>query len=227
MEHLTPQDQAVLEGCTLFWGIPPEQLALLDGEVTQLDEGAFLVREGQPVTRIWVVLDGLLHTACHNYSGQEFLYQQLRPGYLVGGEVVCTRRRTCPYSIYAKTSCRLWSFSWRVVEERLIPPALCVQLMQNLLWFVSNQNMHKYSKLEALSEKSARAKIMKYLTGQARRSHSATFSVTMDREAMANYLCLNRSVLSHELKKMEAEGLLTFHKNTFTLLGDSRPKELR
>ena len=35
---------------------------------------------------------------------------------------------------------------------------------------------------------------------------------------MANYLCLNRSVLSHTLRQMEAEGLIRFRKNEFFLL---------
>ena len=227
MENLTPQERKALADCTLFWNIPPQKLSLLGGSCAQLEEGAFLVHEGEAVRRIWVVLDGILHASCHSYSGQEFLYQQLRPSYLAGGEVVCTRRKTCPYSIYAKTRCRLWSFPWSIVEENHLPTDLHAALMRNMLTFVANQNMRKYYKIEALSEKSARARIMQFLVGQAMRSQSASFSITMDREAMANYLCLNRSVLSHELKKMEADGILQFHKNSFTLLGDSCPSPLR
>ena len=37
---------------------------------------------------------------------------------------------------------------------------------------------------------------------------------------MANYLCLNRSVLSHTLKELEGEGVLTFRKNRFTLFSE-------
>lgn len=35
---------------------------------------------------------------------------------------------------------------------------------------------------------------------------------------MADFLCVNRSALSHELSRMEREGLIRFHKNQFTLL---------
>ena len=228
MQDLTPQDMKTLSACPLFRDIDlPRLLCHLDGVCTTLDEGAFLVRESEPVTRLWIVLEGIMHASCHSYNGQEFLYQQLRPSYMAGGEVVCTRRKTCPYSIYAKTPCRLWSFHWSIVENERLPHELHTRLMQNMLSFVSNQNMHKYVKIEALSQKSARAKIMKYLVGQSLRSHSASFTITMDREAMANFLCLNRSVLSHELKKMEADGILKFHKNSFTLLGDAIPSQLR
>ena len=90
-------------------------------------------------------------------------------------------------------------------------------LLGNLLHFVGNQNIRKYYKIDALSVKSARQRILKYLTAQAGRSGSTTFTIPFDREAMANYLCLNRSVLSHTLKELEGEGVLTFRKNRFTL----------
>ena len=228
MQELTPQDLHTIASCPLFRDIDlPLLLRHLSSFCTTLDEGAFLVRESEPVTRLFVVLEGIMHASCHSYSGQEFLYQQLLPSYMAGGEVVCTRRKTCPYSIYAKTPCRLWSFDWADVENERLPHELHARLMQNMLGFVANQNMHKYVKIEALSQKSARAKILKYLVGQSLRSQSASFTITMDREAMANFLCLNRSVLSHELKKMEADGILTFHKNRFTLLSDSIPPQLR
>ena len=35
---------------------------------------------------------------------------------------------------------------------------------------------------------------------------------------MASYMCVNRTSLSHELSLMEQEGIISFDKNTFTLL---------
>ena len=43
-------------------------------------------------------------------------------------------------------------------------------------------------------------------------------SEKMTREELADFLCVNRSALSHELSKMAAEGLIAFHRNEFTLL---------
>ena len=188
----------------------------LNGTEILVPAGQFLIRQGERVDRIWIVLDGKLHAACFGAEGKEFLYQQLLPGYLAAGEVACTPKKTSPYDVYAVENCRLWSCPWSALHQ--VPPELQLTLYQNLLAFVANQNIRKYYKIDALSVKGARDRILKYLTAQAQRTGSRSFTIPMNREAMANYLCLNRSVLSHELKQMEAEGLLRFRKNYFTLL---------
>ncbi len=57
-----------------------------------------------------------------------------------------------------------------------------------------------------------------YLTMQAERRGTSTFRIPFSREELAAFLCVNRSALSHELSRMEAEGLIRFRKNEFTLL---------
>ena len=52
---------------------------------------------------------------------------------------------------------------------------------------------------------------------QQSRHKSSAFDIEFNREQMANYLGINRSVLSHELKKMEKEGILKVRKNHFEL----------
>ena len=54
--------------------------------------------------------------------------------------------------------------------------------------------------------RSVREKIEKYMKTQQLRQHSDEFDIEFDREQLANYLGVNKSVLSHELKEMEREG---------------------
>jgi len=59
---------------------------------------------------------------------------------------------------------------------------------------------------------------MTYLTMQANKRHTKTFSIPFTREEMASYLCVNRARLSHELSLMEQEGIIEFKRNKFTLV---------
>ncbi len=223
MQLLTDEEQSSLSRCTLFRGLnAAELLPRLNGTITDCPAGQFWTNEGDVIDRVAVLLTGTLHAACFERNGREFLYQQILPSYLVGGEIVCTPKKTCPYGIYAASDSRIWSFPWSyLTEDAPLPTALQLHLLQNLLSFVANQNIRKYYKIDALSVKSARERILKYLTAQAKRTGTNDLILHMDREDMANYLCLNRSVLSHELKQMEADGLIRFHKNHFVLLEKS------
>lgn len=92
-----------------------------------------------------------------------------------------------------------------------------ISLYQRIVTFLANEDIRKYRKIEILSSRSVREKIEKYLKIQSLRYQSDAFDIDFNREQLASYLGLNRSVLSHELKKMEKEGLLTVRKNHFVL----------
>ena len=59
---------------------------------------------------------------------------------------------------------------------------------------------------------------MAYLKNASCPSAGGTFTVPLDRNAMAQYLNMDRSALSRELSKMKADGIMDFHKSTFRLL---------
>ena len=215
------EDWEALRSCLLFRGLDPAQTApLLGGQAERYPERTTVIHDGARIDRLEVLLTGSMRAIRHNVDGTEFLYQQLRPGYLVAGEVACTPKRTCPYTVYAPEACTTWWFPRDRLEDGGLPAPLRLTLLENLLHFVANQNIRKFYKIDALSVKSARQRILKYLIAQAQRTGSAHFTIPFDREAMANYLCLNRSVLSHELRRMEAEGLIRFRKSDFTLLDE-------
>ncbi len=215
---MSPSELDALGRCPLFRGLAPgTALSALDGRRETYPAGATVVQTGETVDHLEVLLSGTMRAVRLDADGREFLYQHLRPGYLVAGEVACTPRRTSPYSVYAPEPCTVWRCPVQRLEDPALSPELRLILLRNLLYFVGNQNIRKYYKIDALSVKSARKRILKYLTAQSLRAGSPHFTVPFDREAMANYLCLNRSVLSHTLKELERDGVLTFRKDQFTL----------
>ena len=59
---------------------------------------------------------------------------------------------------------------------------------------------------------------MTYLTIQAQFHGSNTFEIPFNRQALADYLEVDRSGLSAEISKLRKEGVLECHRSKFTLL---------
>lgn len=78
--------------------------------------------------------------------------------------------------------------------------------------------MKKEYRLTIMAQKGLRERILVYLTMQANKRGTNSFTIPFSREELASFLCVNRSALSHELSLMQQEGLIRFHKNEFTLL---------
>lgn len=72
-------------------------------------------------------------------------------------------------------------------------------------------------KLDHMSKRTTREKLLSYLSEEASRHSSATFTIPFNRQQLADFLSVDRSAMSNELCKMRDEGLLVFEKNKFTL----------
>ena len=70
----------------------------------------------------------------------------------------------------------------------------------------------------SISRTSIREKLLTYLTRQAERTGSLTFTIPMGRTELAEYLCTDRSAMTRELSRLRDEGIISFDKRTFTLL---------
>ncbi len=93
-----------------------------------------------------------------------------------------------------------------------------MQFVRNLLTVMSQKTFQMRQKLRILSQRTIRARLMLLLQIEARKQKSLKFDLSYDRQALADYLCVDRSALSAELSKLRAEGVLAFDKNHFTLL---------
>jgi CRP-like cAMP-binding protein len=101
-----------------------------------------------------------------------------------------------------------------------IPDNYRCSLLKNILEMISNANMRQLYKIDILSKKSLRDRIVLYLSLQAKRKKTNDFLIPFNREEFAAYLCVDRSALSRELGRMQDEGLIQFEKNRFIILSD-------
>lgn len=75
-----------------------------------------------------------------------------------------------------------------------------------------------HERIDCLLRPTIREKILTYLWWMSREQQKRTFTIPMNRNAMAEYLNVERSALSRELSYMKRDGVIDYHKNTFRLL---------
>ena len=73
-------------------------------------------------------------------------------------------------------------------------------------------------KIEIISKRTTREKLMTYLMMCAKSAGSDSFNVPFDRQELADYLEVDRSGLSAEIAKLRREGILESTKTHFKLL---------
>ena len=74
-------------------------------------------------------------------------------------------------------------------------------------------------KLRILSQRTIRGRLLLFLRILAKREQAKEFDIPFDRQALADFLCVDRSALSAELSKLRRERKVESVKNHFKLLG--------
>ncbi|MDO4531875.1 MAG: Crp/Fnr family transcriptional regulator [Bacillota bacterium] len=92
------------------------------------------------------------------------------------------------------------------------------QVVENLLELMGNKVVHLTEKVDILSHRSIRGKLMSYFRIQSTRQDNLTFELPFSLLKLANYLCIDRSAMMRELKKMKEEELIELDGRMVTLL---------
>ena len=90
-------------------------------------------------------------------------------------------------------------------------------LIRNLLSVIASKNKMLTQKLEYMSQRTTREKLLSYLSEQSLKAGCPSFDIPFNRQQLADFLSVDRSAMSNELCKMRDEGILLFEKNHFTL----------
>jgi len=215
-------DPAILETVSIFQGIDGGELETmlrcLTAEEKSVPKNGILLLAGDKPLYIGVVLSGLLHVVKEDYDGNRTLIAPVSPGEIFAEALCCAGVDESPITVLAgeDTAVMLLRFD-RVLHTC---PNACPyhqKLVENILRIVAEKNLYLQDRMEILSLKSVRGKVLRYLEALASKQ-GRRVTVPFDREQLANYLSVERSALSHELMKMKRDGLIEYRKNNFILL---------
>ena len=173
------------------------------------------------------VLEGQVNAYRDDILGNRALMAAVTPSGLFGESIVCAGLPESPITTEAAANSRVLFVGF----EKAIGPcasgcAFHVALIRNMLRVLAGKNIALSQKINHISKKTTRQKLASYLISEATRQHSRTFSIPLDRQALADYLGVNRSALSRELSGICAEGALSCNRNRFEIRNSERLEEI-
>jgi CRP-like cAMP-binding protein len=91
-------------------------------------------------------------------------------------------------------------------------------MIENMVKVIAGKNRELMQKVDVVSKRTIREKLLAYLSIQALQQDSRYFEIPLGRGELAEYLCVDRSALSRELVKMKDDGLIDYDRNCFRIL---------
>lgn len=212
----------ILKSTQLFYGVDENEISAmlncLQAKLCTYKKGDFVFRQGEKLSNITVLVDGLLHIQRDDYWGNRSIVNVVNVGETFGEAYASPDNSIALNDVVAVKDSSVIFFD--VKRILTVCSSACMfhsMVVHNLFLTISEKNRKLMRKLGHMSKRSTREKLISYLSEEAKYQKSQTFSIPFNRQQLADFLSVDRSAMSNELCKMRDEGLIEFHKNTFTL----------
>jgi len=218
-------DDNILAQCVLFQGISPEDrepmLGCLGAKVMSVKKNQFIFQEGDSANFLGIVLTGRVQLVREDYYGNRSIVTSIGPAGIFGESFAYAGVETFPVSVVAtEDSTVIVIDSCRVTLTCSNACAFHGKMIENMLRVIATKNLMLDQKIEITSKRTTREKLMAYLMNQAKLQGSDTFTIPYDRQALADYLEVDRSAMSSEISKLRRDGIIDCDRSTFRLLNN-------
>ncbi len=212
----------ILAACPLFSGLERSELGqvleCLGARTVPVRSGQILFHEGDRAQWLGIVLRGACRVTRTDYFGNRSIVAHIPPSGVFGESYACADR-TLPVSVSAdEDSTVLLLECSRIVSGCCGSCGFHARVLQNLLQLLAQKNLVLVRKMEILSCRTTREKLLAFLTDYAKTCGSREFTIPYDRQALADFLQVDRSGLSVEIGRLRREGRLECERSFFRLL---------
>lgn len=209
MEQFFP----VLSDCSLFSELKRDNilsaLNCLHAAQSKVPRGAAVFHEGDPVRYIGIVLSGVIQVSRIDYTGNRIIVMSALPGELFGEVHMIAGLEQAPASaVAAQDSCVLLFDGKKLLSGCENNCLIHRRISENLMRSVARKNIALNKKIYFITRRTTREKLLAFLVDQSRQQGRREFTIPYDRQALADYLSVDRSALSTEISKLKKAGLI-------------------
>ena len=192
-------------------------LNCVQAKIRKTPKDEFVLLAGAKPEQIGIVLEGQLNIVREDYDGNRTMVTAVMPGDVYSEALCCAGVLESPVSVIAEVESAIMQISYQRILR--VCPNTCtfhIKLIENMLELIAQKNLYLQSRMDIISLKSVRMKVLRYFESLIPKQ-GKKITVPFNREELADFLCVERSALSHELARMKKDGLIEYRKNKFVL----------
>lgn len=203
----------VFSQCPLFRGLSDIQQEFIVAQISprekRYEKGEVIFRTGEKTGEFGIILKGKVTVIKEDCNGNQVILAHFEMGDIFA-ESFAFSGKIMTVTVMAESDCEILFLHQRQVLS--VP-----KLTENLLRIFAGKNVFLTERIEHLSRRNMKEKVLSYLADCARVAGSNRFRVPLNRQEMADYLAVDRSALSAVLSKLKEEGKIDYWKNEFCL----------
>ena len=207
----------------LFHGIKQDELnamlSCIGYHIGTFKKGDIVAFEGDNLKHIGIVMKGSVDMVKEDLWGNKTMLLRMGKDELFGETFACGSDSLSVVTFLVSEDAKILFMPFdRVMHSCTMACQFHHRLIENMVKIIADKNRDLMRKVDVVSKRTIREKLLAYLSIQAQVQNARYFVVPLGRVELAEYLCVDRSALTRELAKMKEDGLIDYDKNCFRIL---------
>lgn len=207
----------------LFDGIDPEDRKALLGcigyHTATFRKGDIVAFEEEYIRHVGIMIYGSVDMIKEDVWGNKTMLVRIGKNELFGETFACGSDNISLVTYLVSEDAKILFIPFdRAMHNCTMSCAFHHRLMENMVRIIANKNRDLMRKVEVVSKRTIREKLLAYLSIQTQLQGTRYFEIPLGRVELAEYLCVDRSALTRELAKMKEDGLIDYDRNCFRML---------
>ena len=208
-----------MEVKSIFEGIEEEDikkmLKCFDAKTRTFKKDRTIVTNIINIKMIGIILEGTANVERYDYNGNRSIIEKLEKN-SVFGEVFS--RLGSDISVIATSDCEVLFIEYEHLIKRCRKGCVYHSILtNNVLQLLSKKIVDLNKRLEILSKRTIRDKLLSYFELLANNSPKRSFNLPFTYTDLADYLSIDRSAMMREIKNLKEEGFIETNGKKITL----------
>ena len=156
---------------------------------------------------IGIILEGYIQIVKTDYNGNRTIIEDLYDNDIFSSKM--SNISNSEYSVTTKEDTKLIIIYFNEILNNDLQTSYYNQFLKNLLYIMSDKMTNINNRIEILSNKTIRNKLLAYFKLMSKKNNSRIIYLPYTFIDLADYLGVDRSAMSRELKNLIEEGLIT------------------
>ena len=207
----------------LFDGVEPQErermVSCIGYQVKAFRKGDIIAFEEESIHNVGILLSGSVDMIKEDVWGNKVLVARMGKDEMFGETFAWGKNKMSAVTFIVAEDAKIVLLHLDRVMHSCTNTCACHrQLVENMVHIIADKNRDLIRKIEVISKRTIREKLLAYLSIQAQTQNARYFEIPLGRSELADYLCVDRSALTRELVKMRDDGLIDYDKNCFRIL---------
>lgn len=189
---------------------------ILSANTVKYKKNVNILSNVNPDNFIALVDNGSIQFIFNDYDGNKTIIEELNTGEMFGNLIsnIASEEITC----ITKEDTQITYIEFdEITNDEIIKNDFYIIFIKNLIRLLTEQLTTRNNRIELLTKRSTRDKILAYFKYESQKRGAKKFNMPMTFTELANYLSVDRSAMSREIKYLKEDGFIEVNGKKITI----------